>query len=246
MALELTAFEYNFFFALTIVVLVVKLALMVFLGKKMYDRKKKTGEFTFGFIFSVFVVITCLFISRLLYMQFDFFLTRFDPEKYYLMPNVLFWKIASFITSIGYAVFIFVTDKKVLDFKLKGIVAYLILTFALIELFYPVSTSQDFEFISTLAMVANLVAIVIPVLFFYMGWKSPEFRNWCFMIAISVILYAIGANIIVESILAPLADAFGLGIRVVMFLLSLIFKVTGLILFSYGITKFVIVFSKEK
>lgn len=244
MALELTPLEYNTFFVLTIILIAVKTTLAIFLGKKMYDRWKETGEFNFGFVFGVFVVVVCLLVSRLFYIQFDFILTKFDPNKFYLMPNVLIWKIASFIISFGYAVFVFIVDKKIFNFKLKGIIAYIVLFFGILLLIYPVDSAASFQIAASFALAANLVGIVIPAFFFYMGLKAPKFRKHCFTIAIGVILYAIGANITVESFLAALSTVFGLDIRIIFFFLSLIFKATGLTLFTYGVTKFVIEFSK--
>jgi hypothetical protein len=91
-----------------------------------------------------------------------------------------------------------------------------------------------------------VVAVLILVIIFYLGWKSPNFKKMCFTIAKGVIIYAIGENIIVEPVLAAFAQAYGKGIRIVLFFLQLILKASGLIIFSFGVTKFVVVFSKEK
>jgi len=243
MALELTPLEYNTFFILTIIVMAIKFFLMLFLGKKMYDRKKEKGEFSFGFIFGVFILFACLLISRIFYFQFDFILTGFDLEKYYTMPNILVWKIASFIASLGFATFIFIVDKRILNFKLKGLISYLIMIFATIQLLYPVNSVEDFQLVSMLVLFTNVIAIIIPALFFYMGWKAADYRKPCFTIAIGAIFYAIGENINIEAFMSYMVSIFGFEIRIVIFFLALLFKAMGLILFSYGVTKFVIVFS---
>nr|MDO8116182.1 hypothetical protein [Candidatus Sigynarchaeota archaeon] len=59
-----------------------------------------------------------------------------------------------------------------------------------------------------------------------------------------MIVYAIGANITVESLLVSIVDVFGPGMRITFYMLSLLFKVAGLVLFSYGVSNFAIKFSK--
>ncbi len=239
----LTTFEYNLFLGLTIIILATKLALSIYLAKKIYNRKKETGEFSFGFIFTVFILMICLFISRLFYLQFDFVYTKFDVNLFHTTPAVLYWKVGALTSMIGFALFFFTVDKKILDFKFKGLFTYLILVFALIAFFYPVKNSRDFEIMSLLLTVSNVVAIIIPILFFYIGKKSDTYRTPAFLIAIGIILYAFGSNLNVETLIIILTDSFGSGTRIFMYFLSLIFKVSGLILFSYAVTDFVNKFS---
>ena len=246
MAIEPNSFEFNLFYAITIIVMVIKVILIVFLAKKMYDRKKETGKITYGFITSVFVLFLCLLVSRILYFYFDFYLTKFDPNKYYTYPAIIVWKIALFISMIGYANFLFVIDQKVLGFKFKGVFSYAIIIFASIGVLYPVNSEKDFEFISILFLVANVVAIVIPIVFFYIGTKAVEYRIAAYLVAIGVILYAIGANIINEFMFVIWVDMFGTQMRLVVYFLALIFKTSGLILFAYGITEFVKKFTEKK
>ncbi len=240
MLLKLSSLEFNTFFVLTIVLLVGKAALSIYLGKKIYDKTKETGKFSFGFVPAVFALMVCLLVSRLFYIQFDFVYTKFDPTTYYSTPGIYYWKLGAFTSLLGYAIFIFVVDKKLLNFKLKGILTYLILLLGVIQLAYPVNNTEDFQTVSVLTMVANVVAILIPIIFFYIGAKSPsDYSKAAYTIAVGVILYAIGANIVVEALLALLGD-----LRIVLYFLSLIFKISGLVMFSYGMLDFVAKFSK--
>ncbi len=239
----LTTFEYNLFLVLTIIILATKLALSIYLAKKIYDRKKETGEFSFGFIFTVFILMICLFISRLSYFQFDFVYTKFDTNLFYTTPAVWYWKIGALVSMIGYAFFFFTVDKKILDFKFKGFFTYLIMVFAVIAFFYSVKNSRDFEIMSALLTVSNAVAIIIPILFFYIGKNSDIYKKPAYLIAIGIILYAFGSNLNVETLILILVNNFGPGTRIFMYFLSLIFKVSGLILFSYSVTEFVNKFS---
>ncbi len=240
MLLKLSSVDFNTFFILTIVLIVAKIALSLYLGKKIYDKTKETGKFSFGFVPAVLILMICLLVSRLFYMQFDFVYTKFDPNTYYLVPGVYYWKLGSFTSLLGYAIFIFVVDKKLLNFKLKGTVTYLILILAVIQLAYPVNNAQDFQFVSVLTMVGNIVGVLIPIIFIYIGVKSPsDYSKAAYTIAIGVILYAIGANIVVEAIVALFGD-----LRIVLYFLSLLFKISGLVIFSYGMLDFVVKFSK--
>ena len=241
MAIEPNSFEFNFLLFMTLVVLATKLLLSIFLAKKLYDRWKETGEITFGFITSIFILMVCLFISRIFYMQYDFVYTKYDPNVLHTYPGMFYWKIATLVSMIGYSTFLFAIDRKILDFKYKGIFSYIILGIAVFAFFYPVSSPQDLEFLAILLLFANVVAIIIPILFFYIG-KDREYRKPAYMTAIGIIVFAIAANITNESLVSFLTGYFGEGTRIFMHLLSGILKISGLLTFSYGITKFVAIF----
>jgi hypothetical protein len=242
---QITAYEFNILLLLTIVLLIGKGILVAFLGYKIIERKKKTGEFSMGFVFGVFIMILSLLISRIFYSMFDFYYSAFDSSTFHKMPNVIFWKLGAFISVLGYALFLYITDKRVLDFKLKAIPAIILLVIVILILIFPVNLPQDFQIVAILPLFANIVAIIIPVVFFILARKKTPFRIPSFAVAFGVIIYAIGGNITMEPLLNALAAATGSSMRVPMFSISLIFKLAGLFLFSYGITQFAIKFSKE-
>ena len=242
MSIQPNSPEYNIIVALTITLLVVKLIISLYLGKKMIERKKETGKISYGFISSLFVLLICLFISRLFYFQFDFISTQMDPTTYHIFPNYIPWKIAAVVSAFGYANFIFIIDRKILGFKLKGFITYIIILVSIIIILMPVQSSADFDTISLLFLPINGAAIVIPIVFFYIGYKKEEWRSPAYLMAISVILYAIGANVLNESILTAI-DSAGSYIRVVMFLISLSLKTIGLVIIAYSTTQFVQKFS---
>ncbi len=244
MILTPDSLEYKIFFGLTIFLLAVKFSLALYLGIKIRERKKKTGSYSFGFATSVFILMICIFIARLFWFYFDFYLTLFDETTYYLFPNYLYWKIAAFISVIGYTIVVFTVDRKIIDFKLKGVPSYIMGIAAIIILVYPVISPSDFQIISSLLFLANVTAIIIPVLFLYIGYKSPEYRKPAYIIAVGVIVYAIGANILIESLLAFLVEISGFqGTRIIIYFLSMILKTTGLIFYAWGVTLFVREFS---
>ncbi|MFO8019828.1 MAG: hypothetical protein R6U96_14485 [Promethearchaeia archaeon] len=154
------------------------------------------------------------------------------------MPNVLIWKIASFIAAVGFVFVLYIIDKKVLKFKLKGLLAYVYLVAAFIQFLYPVNTLTDFEFISTIGFYSNLMALIIPVIFFYIGIRIPGLRRTSFLIAIAVIFYGLGGSLASEALMAPLMDMFGPDIRFILYFLFLTFKLVGLTLLAQNVTKF--------
>jgi hypothetical protein len=242
MPLEPASLEYNLFFILNILLLVAKLSLSIYLGKKVYEKAKKEGRFSFDFIFAVFILMICLFVSRLLYFYYDFFLIQFNPQNY-LNPDALtVWTLASLISTIGYAIAMFTVDYRVLNFRLKGIVSYLIIGVGIFDTIWVlggfVTTSSHFELVSGLLMVANFLAIVIPIIFFYIGRKTTGLRKVSYIIAFGVIIFSIGSSLVLQPIIAPLRQNFGDLIQIPIFFLFFLLKLIGLIMFSYGVTQF--------
>jgi len=245
MALKPGSFEFNLFLTLTLILLASKLILCFYLLLQIYRRKKETGKITFSFITSAFVLMVCLFISRLIFAYWDFFLTEFDPNKFYTYPNVVYWKCASLTMAIGFSAFFFALDKNILKFKFKGVLAYIMLTVGLIQLFYPIKDLQDFYVMASFAFILNLLAIAIPIIFIYIGKNAPQYRKSAYLIALGTIIYAIGTNIVIESFLAFLERIWGTNTRIIVYFLFLILKITGLSIFTYSISKFVRIFSNK-
>lgn len=237
MVIEAGSFEYNLFLVLTIIIITTKIVLGIYLAKKILDRKKEEGKIKFDFLIAIFLMIIGLLISRILYSIFDFYLTGFDPNKYYLSPNIWFWKIAGLIAVSGLAVVLFVIDKKILGFKLKGLLAYIILAVHIIVIIYPVNSTEDFELISTVSIVDVAICIVIPAVFLYVGIKAPDRRKVSFMFAFGVIIYMAGVLMPAEFIVSTFESAYGSGARITLYMLFLIFKTTGLSLAAYAATK---------
>lgn len=238
MSIEPNSYEFNLFFTLTIVVLAAKLLLALYLAKKILDKKKETGKISFDFIFSVFVMMLCLFISRLFFTYFDFFLTKFDESKYWKMPNIIYWKIASFISTLGFLIVLFIVDKTVLNFKFKGVLSYLMLIINIVQLLYPVNSAKDFEFVSSLSYISLGIGAIIPLIFLYIGIKTPGLRNISFLIVSAIIIYVIGGLLVGENILEPLRKTFGPQIHITVFFIFLISKIVGLCLLTYAVSKF--------
>lgn len=242
MPLEPNTIEYQVFFILTILLLVAKFTLSIYLGSKIYKKTKKEGKFSFDFIFGVFILMVCLFLSRLLYFFYDFYLTEFNPENF-LKPNaLLIWSFATLISTIGYAMAMFTVDYKVLHFRLKGIIAYLIIGVGIFDMIWIlggfVQTTSDFELASGLLIVANFLAIIIPIIFFYIGFKTTGLKKVSYIIAFGVIIFSIGSSLVLQPIISPLRNNFGDLIQIPIFFMFFILKLVGLAMFSWGVTQF--------
>ena len=230
--------EFSLRLTFTIILLLAQLLIALYLLIKINIKKKERGRINFDFLFSFFILMICLSISLILYAHFNFNLTHFDPSNYHLYPYVFVWKLGSLISFIGYTVVLYIIDKDMLEFRMKGFPAYIVLLVAILQFLWPVSQPEDFEFIATLGIVGNIVAIVIPINFFYIGKKTLGLRLAGYMIALGVLVYAIGSTLLGETIVMQLEVIFGTEIRVFLYILSLSLNIIGLILAAYGVVKF--------
>lgn len=238
MAIKPNSPEFNLLFILVLIIIAITGMICIYLGKRVIDKRREQGFLSLDFLFGIFITMSCLFVSRLLYMYFDFYLTQFDITKYYLYPNIWYYKIAGLIYLSGFALFLFIIDKELLEFKLKGILAYVIIVVVLIELIYPVNSQEDFEFISALELIAFFIGLLVPLLFIYIGTNTPTLRNTSFIFAIGIILFYIGVAIVAEFILAPLRESYGSTITIAIWIISLNLQIIGLVLMTYASTKY--------
>jgi hypothetical protein len=238
MALQPNTFEYNLLFVLVIILIIFKLLITIYFATVVIKKKKETGELSFDFSFGMFVLMLCLFLSRLVYLYYDFYCTQFDPDTFIDPYNLFVWKIATTIYAIGFATILFTIDKVLLEFKLKGILSYIIIINAIIILLYPVRTQQDFILINGLSAIGALVGVLIPIIFIYLGNRTPNLRKPAYMIAFGVIIFTIGALLVIQPILDPLINIYGDQVQILMFFLFFILKIIGLSLFSNGVIKF--------
>ncbi len=244
MSNPLTTFDFNFSFILTIILINVKLFLALYILLKMLERKKETGQFPSGFILGIFIFVISMLVSRILFFYFDFYLTKLDPNEFYKMPAILVWKIAMLITTFGATIFLYITDRSIMDFKFKGLLAYLLLILGIIQFFYPVNSSEDFQIVSIFELRFLILIIIIPSYFLYLAWKPSIQRFPCICLALGIIFYGFGAFLQSEPVIILVIGIFGNTIRIPMYLLSLISKSVGLFLTVQGVILFTIRISK--
>ncbi|MBD3255454.1 MAG: hypothetical protein GF383_10195 [Candidatus Lokiarchaeota archaeon] len=143
-----------------------------------------------------------------------------------------------FILSIGFFFTLFTVDLKVLDFKFKGIFAYIMLGTGFFQLLYPIKTIDDFILVNTVGLLYGLVAVILPIIFFYVGFKTRSLRSSAYSIAVGIIIYTIGGTVFNQAIIDPLINLYGEGIIIVFYFLFLLFKTIGISVFAYGVVNF--------
>lgn len=230
--------NYNILFTLIIIVIIFKALLSGYLFYKIIKKTKKEGKFEFDFLFSIFVLILFLCISRSILLYYDFFLTYFNPDLFWIYPNIIYWKLADLFPITGFVIMAFIMDKKALNFKLKGVVGYVIAGLEVFKMLYPVNSEEDFRFISSFGLIQSAILVIIPAGFLYIAVKSDTLRNLAIIIILGISIYALGGILIGESVLAPLRELFGENVHVSVFFVFVITKIVGLSMLAYAMTKF--------
>ncbi|MBN2152916.1 MAG: hypothetical protein JW839_15805 [Candidatus Lokiarchaeota archaeon] len=227
---------YEIIFLLTLGLILVKLILGLYLAVKVRRSKKEENPVAPLFIGTVMLLMFLWAVSRTLFMEFDFFLTKFVEATYPDFPNVWFWKFGSVFASVGVIAILFIVDKKILSNKFKGVFAYIMLAAAIVQFAYPVDDYADFVVASTIGIVGSATSFLIPILFLYIGKKTPGLRRTAFTFAFGIIIYVLGGALVSASII-PMFYALGLS-QTMVYLISTSMKVLGLLMVAYGTTRF--------
>jgi hypothetical protein len=221
---------------LTVFIEAVKFLMLIFLGVKIRHRRKEGLELASAFLIAMWILIFTLLLSRLFYMYFDFGLTNFDMATY--AANAIWWKIAQFIIGCGLAYIVFVIDRKILSFKLKGIFAYIIIAGSIIMIIWPVSTADDFAAMSTMSILPQLGMFVVFVVFLNIAIKaSGRVRNTAVIIIFAFVLYTVAALLVNAGVVSGLESIFGANATVYMYILQSIFKTAGIIMMAVGASR---------
>ncbi|MEX2680609.1 MAG: hypothetical protein Q6373_003365 [Candidatus Sigynarchaeota archaeon] len=220
-------------FLLTCFIVLVKIIMLVFMGVKIRRRKKEGLELAVSFLLAMWVLIFTLFVSRLFYMWFDFGLTHFKMECY---PEVaIWWKIAQFIIGVGLAEIVFVVDRKILNFKLKGIFAYIIIAGSIVMFLWPVNIVDDFATMSTFSILPQLGMLVVFIVFLNIAIKtSGRVRNTALIIIFAFLLYTVAALLVNAGIVKAMTDMFGMIAAFYLYMLQSTFKAIGIIMMAAG------------
>jgi hypothetical protein len=226
---------YEIIYYLTLILILVKLLMAIYLGARLHKGKKE-NQVAPLFMSAIMYVMILWSISRVFFAIFDFFLTKFDTDTYALFPNVWFWKFGALFASIGVIIVLWIVDKKILGNKFKGIFAIIMLTSMVLETLWPVSTFADFQMASTIGLVGSLMAFLIPILFLYIGIKTPGLRGTAFTLAFGIIIYTLGGGLVSAAIINVFLDA-GLTQTMVYFI-STGMKIAGLLMVTIGATRF--------
>jgi hypothetical protein len=224
---------------LTVFLVATKLGIVIYLFKKIQIKKKNKIEAGVKFLTAISIMISGLFISRILFAYFDFILTDFDENLYGVFPNYLLWKTAMFFAASTLVYLLWVLDKTIIENKFKGIPAIITLVVMVIALSLPINGLEDFKTMSLYSSIANFTALLIPGIFFYIAKESSgEIRRTAFLIGFGILIYAIATLLVNESLIAGLNSALQVDTRSFIWILSILTKCIGLSLFAISSVKF--------
>ncbi|NMC05123.1 MAG: hypothetical protein GYA24_07930 [Candidatus Lokiarchaeota archaeon] len=226
---------YEIIFLLTFLIILVKIVLGIYLGIKLHKNKKDNLVAPL-FLRSIMFLMILWAISRIFFTIFDFFLTRFVESTYPDFPNIWFWKAGALFSALPVVAVLLIVDKKILGNKFKGIFAYILLAAIILQTAYPVNTFQDFQVASTIGLAGSIMAFLVPILFLYIGGKTPGLRKTAFTFAFGIIIYMVGGALVSASII-PVFYAVGLS-QTLVYLISTSLKAMGLIMMAAGATRF--------
>ena len=231
--------ELNFWIAygLTIFIIIAKFTLSGYLFKK-YKSVETVGQHKLNFIMGMSLLIFGLGVSRSIYFYYDFYLTNYDPNLLFQVPNVYYWKTALFIGTIFSLPLLYVVERDVYQFKTKNIPTTILIIMAVIIFVFPIESKEDFEFVSLIGTLSFLIALLVPAAFIYIAIKtSGQLKKVSITLATAIIAYGIFSMLMSENILSALDNAMP-GIRTFMIILFPIGKVICLVLISYATINF--------
>ena len=202
-------------------------------------RRKEGQMVSTWFLWAFFTLIFCLFISRIFYVIFDFFLTKFDMNTYYIAPNYWYWKLGNLFSGLGLTYMVFALDRRLLQFKLKGIVELFMIGGLIAVMLYPINSMDDFNFVSILYVIPLFGIVVLPAIFIKIARQSTgDLRKISFSIIFGILLYSIASFAVNAAIVIEINEAAGKSMDVLLYFIQSIFKVIGIIMIAYGASKF--------
>ncbi len=222
---------------LTILIIIVKFVLVGFLAVRLYQHNKVEPIKITDFYVGVLILIVALGVSRIFYFYFDFYLTQFDTAFYLVNSNIWYWRIGSVISGLGAGILLVIVEKRILENKTKGILGVIVGAVAILHLFYPLNTLNDFTTLSTIGMVSGIALLIVPIIFLWLGIKDPGNRKVPFLIALGGFLYATAGLLWSESFLGPLEAIYGPDIRTFFIIATIILRIIGLSILASVSTK---------
>ncbi len=231
--------EFNIIFGAEIFIVLLKFLIILYLGKKIAEQKKEKEAKGLDFLIGLLVLFIGLFTSRIFYVLFDFIYARFDFTVFHLPPNIWLWKFGMFFVSIGLGYLILILDKKVLNNKYKGIFAYIIFGGAVLVLFWPVQSQDDFGVISLFAIIPQVISLILPGLFLQIGRQSTgELRKVSYLLSLGFILYIIASFLVIAPFIEFMSETLERELVLLFYGFRAAFKCSALIIFAYGASKF--------
>ena len=176
------------------------------------------------------IMFICLFLGRIIFIIFDFFLTNFNVDEHNTYLST--YKIGLFFVLLGFSALLYIID----GLLFKGKDKYLFT----IAYFIPVI----FIFLSpTIDAVQNWVTIsfiswaIIPIGYIYIGIKATgEVRRKAIYIILGVIIYLVSYLFLAEGVIVPILTQFPIYIYDIHSIV-VVGKIIGVILIAKGYLK---------
>ncbi len=179
----------------TIVIVVSQFLVVLYMCQRIFKNRKNSEKISQDFVLGVLVLIAALLIARLFYMYFDFILTKFTFSLYTINGNYWYWKVADLFATAGQIYIVYIIDKKILQFKLKGIVEWIMFASVVVVMVYPINNMNDFNTDSTLLVIPSIGLLVLPFVFIWLGHKSSgELKVTSYIIVWGAALYLVGSH----------------------------------------------------
>jgi len=171
------------------------------------------------------------FEDKIYYYGMIFFLVSYSVcrililiDDQFFTGNWILYQWGSFFGSIASFGIMFVVEKYIYS-KLHYIPSIAILGFGILMIVFP--TFNETNLITYWAIFGALIAIIIPILYIYIGFKSTgALKNKCFIIAFGIIIFFIGNGLNTGAL------------RDIIPILAIIAPLTmicGILIFQYGL-----------
>ena len=239
MAIVAGSWQFYTILAFTLFIVSLKFTVVVYLTKQMNNIKKEGENLGLSFINGIRILMLMFLISRIFYMVFDFYYTKFDLSLYAISPNYWFWKLGSFFSGLGIAYLIWVVEKTVLQNKYKGFFTYYVLIGCILILVWPVNDLDDFNMNSLFVPLTQLGILVVVIIFFNIFRKATgEMKKVAACMILAIGLYAFGSILVLSNIIDYANATYGGNMDVYFYMARAIIKSIGFVLFAYVARKF--------
>ncbi len=231
------------------ILLAIYLIILVYQGRLSYislmhhkvNYLVENGSIKKDLRYGFFLMCGFLFVARFCWTLLDFYLTQFDTHLIYENSvNIFLFKGATLSMGIGFALFIRAIEKNELGGKLFGIPSLLLIGLAVAIAIHPMHNLETFSRITDLQLVMNLFGLCIPSVFLSKAFVNPpedsRVKQAYLFGAIGTIIFALGANLLNESVLMFMRNSFGTAVIYSMFVSQLILKVSGLTLLFFSVS----------
>ncbi|NMC04555.1 MAG: hypothetical protein GYA24_05050 [Candidatus Lokiarchaeota archaeon] len=223
-------------FYITIGLLAAKASLIIFLISRIFAERRNAEKTPLGLLYAGAFCMSMFLLSRLGYMTFDFFMTRFDPSTYTIPPAIHVWTAANLVNALGSISLLIVVERSFLLWRLKGILVIFVSAIVIINAIYPIrqGTLDDFNMVSTLGLVGGSASLSIPIIFFILGRTAPALRKFAWIFSFGVLVFAVGSGGLSQSIIDTVLRDID---RDLVFFTGNTLKVVGISILAYGMSK---------